>query len=219
MKTEEKISLKEKIIYAFSGLILFGGSFLLGRKLVLKAVSNREENKTFDSDSSATYAKQIKMSFENDGWPGTDEPMLRSVLQEIPSKTDFNKVVQSYKRLYNRNMMSDMSDELKSSEYTEMLNIIASKPERKGQSVSMEAEYTAWAKRLKAAFDYTYFGLPGTDDAAVTSVFREIPTQSAFAEVGKIYKKLFGNELLDDLYSESELGEYSSFMSIIKSKP
>jgi len=215
---KEEITIKERIMYALGGLIFVGGSFLLGRKLFLKAISNSEEKKSFESGSSATYAKQIKMSFENDGYPGTDVKLLRSTLQAIPTKTEFSKVVQSYKKLYNRSMMFDMSDELQSTEYSEMLNIIDGKPVSANDTVDNSLKYLAWAKRLKAAFDKTYGIFPGTDEQAIKAVFNEIPTQSVFAEVANAYKKIYGNDLISDLQSELEFWEYGDYMNIINSK-
>jgi len=157
------------------------------------------------------------MAFENDGWPGTDTTSLRNTLREISSKEEFAKIVKSYQKLYNGNLIKDMSDELQSTEYNEMLQILAGKPDKKGQAPTSIA-YEAWAKRMKAAFDKSYGFFGGTDGDAIIAVFNEIPTQSAFIQVAAAYKKENGTNMLEDLKSESEFGQYNDWMKIITAK-
>jgi hypothetical protein len=213
---KRKVSIQEKILYVLGGISLLGGGLYFGKRFFQKQVANQEEKKSLDDGSSATYAKRIKMAFDNDGWWGTDTEQLRSVLREIPTKEEFQKVVASYQKLYNSNMAKDMSDELQSTEYNEMLSIIAAKPEKAGVKVSFD--YSGWAKRLKAAFDKTYGFMPGTDEEAIMAVFTEIPTQAAYVEVGKAYQRLYGSSLTEDLKGELEFWEYDDYMKIITSK-
>lgn len=219
----DEFTLKEKLTYTFIGVAVLGGSFFIGRSLIRGARATREEKKTFEDGTPATYAKQIKMAFENDiwfGW-GTDEEALRKVFLSIPSKEEFKKVINSYQKLYARSMMADMQEELTTSEYNEMLAIIASKLERGTEPIQYQlnySQYQSWARRLKVAFDITYWFVPGTDEDAIKRVFMEIPTQAAFWEVGKVYKKEYGNDLIEDLKSELEFWEYRSYMAIIENK-
>lgn len=214
---KETWTLKEKILFSLLGVVVVGGTIYIGRKIILNKIANKEENKSFEDGTSATSAKQIKMAFENDGWPGTDTDSLRSTLREIPSKEEFAKVVKSYQKLYNGNLIKDMSDELQTTEYNEMLQILAAKPDKKGQAPSPIA-YTAWAKRMKAAFDKEYGFFGGTDAEAIIAVFNEIPTQTAFVKVAVEYKRLYGKNMLEDLKSESEFGQYDDWMKIITAK-
>ena len=215
---------KEKIQYGLVSLFVVGGSFFVGRRLIRTAKSNSEEKKTFEDGSTATYAKQIKMAFDNDNWFGwgTDETALRKILTAITSKSDFKKVINSYQSLYSRSMMKDMQEELTTSEYNEMLAIIGAKPDRNCGAVNTSLtsnQYLYWAKRLKAAFDISYGPFPGTDEEAIKTVFIEIPTINAFINVGKAYQKEFNKNLQADLKSELEFWEYGTFMQIINSKP
>ncbi|MBS1610429.1 MAG: hypothetical protein JSS70_17070, partial [Bacteroidetes bacterium] len=82
-----------------------------------------------------------------------------------------------------------------------------------------QQQYEAWAKRLKAAFDITYWFIPGTDEDAVKAVFMEIPTQADFQKVALVYKNLYGNDLISDIQSELEFWEYAPMMEIIMKKP
>lgn len=214
---EQGLSLKEKLLYSAIGLAVLGGGVYFGRKLILNKVANKEENQSFEDGSSATIAKQIKMAFENDGWWGTNTTALRNALRQISSKDEFVKVQKSYQKLYNSNLLKDMSDELQSTEYNEMLQIIAGKPTKKGQTPTVNA-YDAWAKRLKAAFDKVYGFLPGTDSDAIVAVFNEIPTQTAFIQTAVFYKKLYGTNMLDDMKAEAEFGQYADWMKIITTK-
>ncbi len=223
-KEKESFTLKEKLLYAGGTVVVTLGTFFLGRKLIRNAVSNSEERKTFQEDSPATYAKRIKMAFENDGWPGTNTPELRNILREVPSKKSMKQIENSYQKLYHTPLYKDMSDELQSTEYNEMIAIIDAKPDRivkKGKQPPKltTRNYEEWAKRLKAAFDKTYGPFPGTDENAIVAVFNEIPTQADFIQVGAHYKVLYGTNLIDDLKSESDFGEYDDWMKIILSKP
>jgi len=218
--TNNDLTLKEKLLYSLIGLGIVGGGIFFGRKFVLKSVANREEKKSFEDGTPATYAKQLKMAFDNDGWWGTDTEKVRSTLREIPSKQVFLQVQESYKKLYNSNLITDLSDELQTTEYNEMLQIIAQKPDKTGgQPPSVANSYVGWAKRLKAAFDKSYGFLPGTDEDAIKAVFNEMPTQKAFVITGVAYQKLYGSNMMTDLKGELEMWEYNDYMKIILSKP
>src|ERR1051326_8102906 len=125
---EEHFSLKEKIGYTIGGVVVFFGTFFLGRRLIRKGVANNEEKKTFDEGNAATYAKQIKMAFENDGWPGTDTPKLRSTLREFPTQSAFVEVGKAYAQLYSANLTDDLKGELEFWEYPDNMAIITNKP-------------------------------------------------------------------------------------------
>lgn len=219
---KESWTLKERILFSLLGVVVVGGTIYIGRKIILNKIADKEENKSFEDGSSATQAKQIKMAFENDGWLGTDTTALRNILREINSKEEFAKIVKSYEKLYSTptakaNLMKDLSEELQTTQYNEMLQILAAKPEKKGQALSNVA-YTAWAKRMKAAFDKAYGFFGGTDAEAIVAVFNEIPTQTVFIKVTVEYKKLYGKNMLEEMKSESEFGQYEEWMKIIITK-
>lgn len=230
MKTEtstpvpDEFTLKEKLTYGIVGLVVIGGSFFIGRSLIRKARATSEEKKTYEDGNPATFAKQIKMAFENDNWLGwgTDEEALRKTLQTIPSKDAMRKVINSYQKLYARSMMADMQSELSTSEYNEMLAIIAAKPESGNSTivpVSTPVQYQSWTKRLKAAFDITYWFVPGTDEDAIKAVFMEMRSQADFWQTAQVYQAMYGNDLLNDLKSELEFWEFAPMMDIIMKKP
>ena len=213
-----ELTTREKIQYSLIGLAVLGGAAILINSLIKKSKSNLEERLTLEDGSAATFAKQLKMAFENDGWPGTDEEAIRQVLRKVASKEDFQRVIDSYQRLYNDSLLRDMKSELTSSEYAEMIAIISAKPDRysvsnTGQVVSPQ-QYSSWAMRLKSAFD----GF-GTDEDAIRAVFLEIPTQTDFQQVANSYRGQFGSDLLNDLQSELEFWEYGPMMKIITDKP
>jgi hypothetical protein len=222
----DEFTIEEKLKYGCLGLVLLGGSFFIGRSIIRKARATSEEKKTYQEGNAATYAKQIRMAFENDMWWGwgTDEETLRRTIRAIPSKDEFRKVINSYQKLYARSMMADMQDELTTAEYNEMLAIIAAKPENGTAPVQIQLTSTqvlAWAKRLKAAFNVNTWGIIpyGTDEDAIKAVFMEIPTQAAFWETAKAYKIEYESDLIADLRSELELWEWSAIMGLIEKKP
>jgi hypothetical protein len=217
-KEESKMSVKEKILYTLFGVGGLVGLTWWGSKKIKGAIENKAQGKSFNEGTPETYAKQIKMAFENDGYFGTDTKALRTTLIAIKSKAELKKVFDAYTKEYHKNMYKDMSDELQLTEYNEMLQIMQGKPDKTG-TVPTNVQYDAWAKRLKAAFDKTYSFIPGTDEAAIKAVFTEIPTQTAFINVGKAYNKLYSANLITDLKSELEFYEYGDYMKIITAKP
>lgn len=219
MEQQESWTLKEKLIYSLAGIVVVGGVIYFANKYIKGMIAGNEENKSFEDGSSATYAKQIKMAFENDGWPGTDTTSLRATLREVPSKEVFDKIVKSYDKLYNENLLKDLSTELQTTEYNEMLQIINGKPLKKGQALPADA-YNAWAKRFKAAFDKGYAFVGGTDADAIVAILSEIPTHAAFIKVGVAYAKLYaGKNIMTEMKSEGEFGQYDEWMKIITKKP
>ena len=220
---QDDFTLKEKLQYAAIGLLLIGGSFVIGRNIVRKARATSEEKKTYDDSNAAYYAQKLKIAFENDnyfGW-GTDEEGVRQVLRKIPTKNEFKKVIASYQKLYAKSLMLDLKEELTASEYNEMLAIIAGKPDSITDSASSigEHQYRSWAQRLGAAFETSYWFIPGTDETAIKTVFMEIPTQADFKKVAQAYQNEYGSDLMTDLKTELEFWEYGSMMAIINQKP
>lgn len=220
---QDGLTLKEKLAWSLAGIIVLGGAVVLIKRMVRKGQSDKQQRQTYIEGSSPAFAKQIKMAYANDGWWGTNTTALRETIIRIPSKQVFREVMDSYQKLYNSSLLRDMESELQSSEYNEMLAIIAAKPERYNSNAPVQqmtaAQYQSWAARLKAAFDKTYGPIPGTDEAAIRAVFNEIPTQGGFVQVGIVYKALYGRDLLTDLKSELEFWEYGPYMQIITQKP
>ncbi len=219
----DDFTLKEKLTYSLVSLVVLSGSFLLGRTIVRGARATSEEKKTYEDGNAASFAQQLKMAFENDnyfGW-GTDEEAVRDVIRKVPSKDYFKQVINSYQKLYARSLMADLKDELTTSEYNEMLAIIAGKSDKitgNYKPILSAQQYLSWAKRLKAAFDITYWFVPGTDEPAIKAVFMELPTQADFQKVVAAYLKEYGNDLMSDLKSELEFWEFGPMMDIINKK-
>lgn len=195
------------------------GVFYFGVKLYKKQVANLEENKSFGADKHATWAKQIKNAFVNNGWWGTDEVLLRNTLREIPSKEDIIIVRKSYKKQFGSNMMTDLTDELKQTEYDEMLAIVNSKPEKR-KDVGKQQGYDtySWAKRINAAINYNWLGFGwGTDEEAIKAVFMDMPTKRAFAQTATAYQKLYGTNMKADL--KADMDDLNTYLKIIWAKP
>ncbi|RYZ30061.1 MAG: hypothetical protein EOO10_04155 [Chitinophagaceae bacterium] len=220
----DDFTLKEKLSYGIVGLVVLSGSFFIGRSIVRGARATSEQKKTYEDGNAASFAQQLRMAFENDNyfeW-GTDKEVVRDVLRKVPSKDYFKQVINSYQKLYARSLMGDLKSELTTSEYNEMLSIIAGKPDKITGSykpIITYQQYLAWAKRLKAAFDITYWFVPGTDEPAVKAVFMEIPTQADFQKVANAFLKEYGNDLMSVLKTELEFWEIGAMMDIINNKP
>ena len=182
-------------------------------------IANKEENSSFGEKQSTTWAKQLKMAFDNDGWWGTDEGAVRRVLTAIPSQEDFQKVQVSYRKLYKgSNLIEDLTDELKATEFNEMLAILQSKPQKAKDAGAPIYDPHAWAKRLYNAMSIYYAGfIPGTDEDAIRAVFNEMPSQQAFQDTKEAYQELYATSLEEDL--DGDLDWSMDWRGIISKKP
>jgi len=195
-------------------------AFYFAQRQVKKIQAEKQQTVSFGKDKHATWAKLFKQAFDNDGWWGTDVPLVRSTMRSIPSKEDFSKVQVSYKKMYKgANLITDLSDELTKEEYQEMLAIKNSKPSAaKGSEGVKIYDPTGWAKRIHAAVSYTWFGfMPGTDEEAIEVVFQEFPTKKAFYETAKVYRKLYATSLVGDL--DGDLDYSLDWRALLKKKP
>ena len=184
------------------------------------AVANNEESKSFGKNQYATWAKQLKMAFENDGWWGTNEIAVRQTLLEIPSKEAFQKVQSSYRKLYKgKNLIEDLTGELKATEFNEMLAILQAKPKySKDVKEGVVYDPHGWAKRLYNAMSIYYVGIiPGTDEHAIRTVFSEMKTQKAFQDTEQAYQLLYSQSLSSDL--DGDLNWSIDWRGIIVKKP
>lgn len=194
-------------------------AFLFVQRQIRKARAEKEQTASFGTDKYATWAKQFKQAFDNDGWWGTDVPLVRSTMRAIPTKDDFTKVQESYKRMYKgANLIVDMSDELTRMEYQEMLAIRSAKPKNTEDKSIRRFSPSSLARRFYAALNYTWLGyLPGTDEAAVKSVFHDIPSQQAFKDTAYVYRKDFGTSLRTDL--DGDLYWTLDWRALLNKKP
>jgi hypothetical protein len=130
MTESKKIQeLKIAAIYSALGIGAATGLFLLGRHFIKKAQANVSQKHSLEEGDPATFAKQLKMAFENDnsaGW-GTNEEMVFQVFRDIPTKGMYSKVQKEYLRMYSKNLNADLEDELSSEEYNELIRILNGK--------------------------------------------------------------------------------------------
>lgn len=129
LKGADTETLKNLAIGSAVGIGSIAGLFFLGRHVIRSLRTNAAQNDSMDEGDPATYAKQLKMAFDNDnsfGW-GTNEDAIFSVFRELPSKSMYSKVQREYTKLYNRNLNADLEDELSSDEYNELIIILNGK--------------------------------------------------------------------------------------------
>lgn len=128
--SEQKLqNFKTIVVYSAVGLGTVTGLFFLGRHFINKVRANQSQKDSLDEGDPATFAKQLKMAFDNDnyaGW-GTNEGMVFKVFNELPSKTMYGKVQREYSRLYGKSLNADLEDELSSEEYNELIRILNAK--------------------------------------------------------------------------------------------
>lgn len=196
------ITPKEFIGWTLVGLALGGTAFIAARNFFRIKRSKTASLQATQGDAVAQLAVRIRLAFLNDmPWGmGSDEQALRQALLEIDSKRQAREVALAYNRRYNRDLDSDMQANLTSSEYREMSIILASKPERPGDGPIYDPY--AWARRMKAAFEYTYWGMPDTDEEALEAVFAEFSSWNDFHDAAAAYLDLYGSNLEADLDDE-----------------
>jgi hypothetical protein len=209
--------------YVKYGLLAAGGTIglgVLGYYLWRKVISTGEEKKAFNTDSPASYAKEIKQGLDNNNWPGADTVTVRKALVSIPDKQAMRKVSKSYNKLYGEPLGSALQTGLKTTEYTEMMAILRSKPEKHGNGKEQVIyDPSGWAERLNAAVNYEWWGIGwGTDTDAIKQVFKEIPTQKAWEDVKEYYQSEYQTEIVDDLNDDIDSDEYD-FLAVIAKKP
>ncbi|MBL4862073.1 MAG: hypothetical protein JKY09_03530 [Crocinitomicaceae bacterium] len=219
--TPEQKKLVSSIAIALGISLVAVGAIFFATKFVRNKVSNVEENKSLGQDKHATWAKQIKNAFNNNGWWGTDEVLLRNTLREIPSKEDFKKVQSSYRKLFKgANLVTDMTGELKQTEYDEMLAIINAKPNKARDVKNGVSIYDphGWAKRIYSALSYNWLGLFwGTDEDAIKAVFIEMPTHKAYWDTKKVYRSKYGTDMKKDM--QADMDDLNTYLKIIWRKP
>lgn len=199
--------------------IVAAAAIFVGVKVYKKSVANLEESKSMGGDKHATWAKRIKNAFDNNGFWGTDEVLLRNVLREIPSQEDLEEVKKSYKKQFDENMANRMTGELKQTEYDEMIAIIKSKP-KKRKDVGKKPLYDprGWAKRINAAINYNWLGFMwGTDEEAIKAVFMDMPSKKAYWDTFHAYRELYGSDMKEDL--KADMDDLNDYLKIIWSKP
>jgi hypothetical protein len=129
MDAQKIQNLKTTVIYSTLGIGTATGLFFLARHFYKKTRANLSERKSLEEGDPATYAKQLKMAFENDnyfGW-GTNWKLVKQVFLAIPTKSMYAKVQKQYFNLYSKSLNADLEDELSSEEYNELIRILNAK--------------------------------------------------------------------------------------------
>ena len=129
MNAQNIQNLKTLVVYSTLGVGTATGLFLVARHFYKKTLANQSEKRSLEEGDPATFAKQLKMAFENDnyfGW-GTNWPVVKQVFESIPTKSMYSKVQREYLRMYAKSLNADLEDELSSDEYNELIRILNGK--------------------------------------------------------------------------------------------
>ena len=79
-------------VYTLGSAIIGSGLFFGIRTIVRHIRSNKEQNLSLSDDSSANYAKRLKLEFDTDGFWGTNVEKVRKDFSELPRKAAFTAV-------------------------------------------------------------------------------------------------------------------------------
>jgi hypothetical protein len=129
MNAQKIQNVKTLVVYSTLGVGTATGLFLVARHFYKKTLANQSEKRSLEEGDPATFAKQLKMAFENDnyfGW-GTNWSVVKQVFESIPSKSMYSKVQREYLRMYAKSLNADLEDELSSDEYNELIRILNGK--------------------------------------------------------------------------------------------
>ena len=112
------------------GLAATVGTVYLVSRLVKKNKQKTTEVKTTESGHPASFAKLLKMAFDNDnyaGW-GTNEELVYRVFNALPTQAFYKEVQKEYENMTaGRSLNADLSEELDSEEYDKVLGILQGK--------------------------------------------------------------------------------------------
>lgn len=186
------------IAYSLGGLIVVAGTTKALQWWLRKKQGEQALQDATEEGSHESYANALHLAFLNDGLWGTSVEVVRRTIIAIPTFTDWEKVFTAYKRITKgRSLLFDMKNELTTTEWTEMLAIINSKPLTRHDAPQYRPDL--WAERLYQAMIYTWLGLPQTDEDAIKAVLLEMPDQTAWNDTKTAYFQKFGADLKDEL--------------------
>lgn len=203
--------------------LICGAAVVVGVHYIKKGIKEHKEKKSeaksFESGTIQTTAKQIDMALHN-GVRGADMSQLRYLIGKVKSREEMNAIATEYQTQTGNLLFKDLKDKLQDAYYNELVAINDAKPEKAGQKVTGDAVYMAWAKRFKAAFDYKYLYLfDAVDTEVIDAVFRDIPTQRFFVNVGVAYFKEYKVHLLNTMKERLQSWRYNNYLKLLSQKP
>jgi len=128
-RAERTQDLKEVAVYSALAVGSAATVYFVLRHFYKKIQFNSSQKHSIQEGDPATYAKQLKMAFDNDnymGW-GTNVKAVTKVFEELPSKKMYERVQKEYNKLYARSLNADLEDELNSDEYNKMIRLLNAK--------------------------------------------------------------------------------------------
>ena len=187
------------------GIVVTGVGALVVRRMVRKHRDKKESRKGMDLSEAASWAKRVRQALVNDDWWGTDEVQLRKVLMAIPSWEFYVAVADSYEKQYGRVLANDLEEELQTTEFLEMQQIL---DRLKIPTEDLEQHVRSWNERLRNAWDLSCWLFPCTDEDAAYAVLKDIKKRrdprAALLRLEKYYRDQNGISLQDE--AEDEMG-------------
>lgn len=207
--------------YTLGTVLLGTGLYFGGRYFYRNYQQKNSAKETLTDDAPENYAARMqKALFYN--WFGANVELVRQLFKEIPSQEVFQKTVAKYQEITKggkNQMYLDLKKQLTAQEFYEMQNILSVKPAKTGQKTVFDMKAAAAiAHRIKAAFDYTWMGMDGTDKVALKQALIDIPSIKGFAMVMVAYKQQYKTDLTADLDSELDAFDFS-WKDIVYTKP
>lgn len=187
------------------GVALAGVGYLVVRKAIRVHKDKKESRKGFDMSEAASFAKRINQAFWNDNWFGTNEVKLRKVLTDIPTWEFWLAVSKSYEDQFQSVLADDLEDELDTTEFDEMMEIVN---RLKVPKSNLNEHVRSWNERLRNAWDVSCWLFPCTDEDAAYSVLKDIKKMpdpfAALSRLEDYYHDENGISLQDEAESEME---------------
>lgn len=192
---------------------------IIKHKLKIKRAGNAENLAMVDG-TAQSYAKRLQMALDH--WFHANVDQVRQTFQDIPYQDLYKAIQTQYEDMTKQKagaLGRDLTSKLYATEYNEMQAILNSKPVKKGQKATFDWPTAhAYARRIRAAFDNTTFGISTPDTDALQSALRDIPSLYTYAMVKVAYKMDYKVELEDDLNSKLSVFDFS-WKHIVYTKP
>lgn len=215
------MTFKQKVTLGVAlGLTGVGLTYFLYNKYWV-VQERRERADSLEDGTASSYANRLQMAFDNDGWWGTNVPAVRRVLLDIPNADLWKGVIKSYRNITKgSDLLTDMQDELTTTEWLEMQAIFSTLPAGSGSGTLRQFNPLSIAKRINAAIKNVWFGFwEDVDNDAVDKALEEVPTKRDWRDVATSYLQEFSVRIEDDLNAALWKWYGEDWEAVIQAKP
>lgn len=131
-------NLKTIAVYGIPVALTAGGLIYGATRYIKSTKKDSAQKDVLLYASPESIANQLRMAFENDYYPGTDEESVFDAFNKMPTQAYYQLVIAAYKSLFgssfflqlSNSLPDDLKNELSAADYMKVASIIQSKPLR-----------------------------------------------------------------------------------------